>query len=372
MPLNSASSAKPYHPTTFQERGVVVPFTTPVLAGTRARLSGDRSLELIVHNPNGGRGVYVVHWAAITSFGRPTLHDKILNTRMAFLDRITPATIRETAIAAAAEGLAGEGAMQAANSASAIDASDRRVAHDSLLSALIRQVNIGPDSSSGGPGRNAADLDARARQTLAWLAPRLGQPEAWVIAALTALADAMACVAVTKSGEEARIPRLTKMLRETRDEISGWIAVQQNGDRVAYAREICSVADATLKLSAGLVAQARRMTDDIVGLLRVWAADPESVRRIASRPEWLLDGWEHICLVWDFARDDAARRAALVEIANYVPILPREVNEWSGCQADLGGSFFENRSILLNVDWHSGTMVFDLIARNEQFRAAAT
>ena len=372
MPLNSAPSAKPYHPTTFQERGVVVPFTSPVLAGTRARLSGNRSLELIVHNPAGGRGVYVVPWTAITSFGRPTLHDKVLNTRMAFLDRITPATVRETARAAAAEGLAGESAMQATIKTIGIEEDDRRATNHRMLLALIRQVNIAPNLSSVSPGPDSTDLDTRARQTLAWLGPRLGQHTTWGIGALAALADAMASVAVTEAGDRGRVPRLMQMLRDTRDGISAWIAAQQNGDRVAYARSICSVADVTLTLAAGLLAHARTMTEDVVNLLRIWASDPDAVRRLATRPEWLLDGWEYICLVWNYARDDAARRTALVEIADYLPILPREVNEWTGPRSDLGDPFFEHRSILLNEDWHTGATVFDLIARNEQFRSVAT
>jgi hypothetical protein len=371
MAANSLPSVKPYHPTTFQDRGVVVPFTTPVLGGTRVRLSGNRSLELIVHNPSGGRGVYVMPWTAITSFGRPTLHDKVLNTRMAFLERITPVTIREAARATAAEGLAGEAAMQAAQMAIETDEGDRRVANHHLLLALIRQVNVVPRSSSAKTGSELADLDSRAKQTLAWLAPRLGQPATWGIAALGSLGDTMASVGVTKNGDAGRMPRLDKRLHDTREDISDWIGTQRDGDRVAYARTICSVSDVTLTMTAGLLAQARSMTEDMVGLLRVWSADPDQVRRVVARPEWLLDGWEQICLVWNFAHDDAARRAALVEIAEYVPILPREVHEWSGYRSDLDDSFFEHRPILLNEDWRSGATVFDLIARNEQFRAFA-
>ena len=61
----------------------------------------------------------------------------------------------------------------------------------------------------------------------------------------------------------------------------------------------------------------------MIGLLRTWATDPDSVIRIAARPDWLLDGWEQICLIWNYARDDATRSAALVEILEHVPILPR-------------------------------------------------
>ena len=51
MSLNKMLSARPYHPTTFQERGVALPFTTPMLGGARARLSHNRGIEIIVRNP---------------------------------------------------------------------------------------------------------------------------------------------------------------------------------------------------------------------------------------------------------------------------------------------------------------------------------
>ncbi|MBU6498939.1 MAG: hypothetical protein KGQ40_10460, partial [Rhodospirillales bacterium] len=49
-------------PSTFLERGVAVPFTTPQLAGARARPGTRVPLELVVPNPSGGRGHYILPW----------------------------------------------------------------------------------------------------------------------------------------------------------------------------------------------------------------------------------------------------------------------------------------------------------------------
>ena len=45
---------------TFGERGVSVPFTTPALAGARVRRDARHGLALLVPNPSGGRGIYVL------------------------------------------------------------------------------------------------------------------------------------------------------------------------------------------------------------------------------------------------------------------------------------------------------------------------
>jgi len=107
MPLNKLPFARPYHPTTFQERGVALPFTTPLLGGARARLSRNQGIEIIVRNPAGGRGVYVMPLNAVGALCRPTLYDKVVSNRMAFLDTVTPTSVRAIGRVAAAEGLAG-------------------------------------------------------------------------------------------------------------------------------------------------------------------------------------------------------------------------------------------------------------------------
>jgi hypothetical protein len=182
----------------------------------------------------------------------------------------------------------------------------------------------------------------------------------------------MTGVGISADGEAGRIPGLINQLRTMREEIAEWASTQRDGDRVLFAHAVCSVSDFTRLVAGALVTRTRALTDDMVGLLRQWAADPEAVVGVAERPEWLLDGWEQICLVWNDARDNAARRLALVEIADYIPTIPRELNEWGGGRANLGDVFADQGHITLNEDWRTGATVFDLIARNERLRAAAS
>jgi hypothetical protein len=370
MPINGFPSAKPFHPTTFQERGVAVPFTTPLLGGTRARLAR-RGLELIVHNPAGGRGVYVMHWSAAASFCRPTLHDKVLNSRLALLETVTPATVREAARAIAAEGLAGEAAMDASVVATETGEHERRLVRRHLLLGLIRQVDVVPGSSATSLRADSPELNTIAGPTIAWLARKMGQQPEWGIAALDALANVMARVGFGSGDASGEVSRRIDDLRVTAADIAGWIGARRDGDGVANARAITSMADVTATLAADLLTRVRARSDDMVSLLRDWTADPEQVRRFAARPEWVLDGWEQICLIWHFARDNATRRAALAEIAECVPMLPREIDEWRGGGPELDHLLFEPRPNTLNQDWITGAHLFDLIARNEQFRAVA-
>jgi hypothetical protein len=362
---------KPYHPTTFLERGVAVPFTTPLLGGTRARPAQKQCLELVIPNPSGGRGVYIMSWTSITSLCRPTLHDKVFNERIAVLDSVTPATIRRVARVIAAEGLAGEEAMTAARIATDADKGDRLVTNYKLLMTLVEQVADVIAATSPPKNTEALGPAARAQMTVDWISPRLGQPTTWTASALEDLADIMSTIGVGTTGSTGRVPRLVAMLRQVRTDIADWSKTQREKDQASYVHMVCLVADLTLTLAEATLAKAQALTANMVELLRTWAADPNSVIQLAARPEWLLDGWEQICLIWNHAEDDASRRAALIEIVGLVPVLPKEVSEWSSTSADLDESLRFRRLIPLNEDWRTGAVFFDKIARNEHFRAIA-
>jgi len=189
---------------------------------------------------------------------------------------------------------------------------------------------------------------------------------------LDAIGGVLAGVGLAPAGEEGRIPRLIAMLSRTKEEIAVWCEGQRNEDRAAAARLVCSVADHTMTLAETALTAARDQTSDMASLLRTWAADREPVIQLAMRPEWLLDGWEQICLVWNEARDDAGRCAALVEMIEQLPIPPREQRTGGDGLRDLDDLFLMRRPISLNEDWRTGAAVFDMIARNERFRAIAS
>ena len=170
MPEFHLPPVQPYHPTTFLERGVLIPFTTPLLGGTRARPGDKHGLELVIPNPSGGQGVYIMDWTSIPALCRPTLHDRALNDRVAAVHSIAPSTIRRVAREVAAEGLAGEEAMQAALAATDTDRGDRTITNYLLLMALIEQVGLFAGAAPGVP-----DIETRARLTVARIAPRLGR-----------------------------------------------------------------------------------------------------------------------------------------------------------------------------------------------------
>lgn len=136
-------SVKPienFVPTTFLERGVSIPFTTPQLNGARARPGERTELELVIPNPSGAHGVYIVPWGSQNHFCTLTVNDRQLMDAISKQSGVTPETIRHIAREVAATGLAGRGAMSAAEQARQSDNQAQLQANFDLLIELVRQT----------------------------------------------------------------------------------------------------------------------------------------------------------------------------------------------------------------------------------------
>jgi hypothetical protein len=366
-----------FHPVTFLERGVAVPFTTPVLANTRGRPGERGGLDFIVPNPSGGRGVYILAWPAVRQICRPTVHDVQLAARLGALAGVTPSDIRRAARTVLAEGLAGREAQRAAAAAEAADRKDRLVANFLLLSMVERaQPSAAPGSLAAVPEAAArADMLAaeklaeRGRRAVAQIAPQVGLAAPAVAAALEDVSELFAAPGVPGQRPPPRIPRLIAALRVLQKETTEW-SMRAGIAGAEEAMLIAAAAQLTLACASRALAEAHGLTADMADLLRRWTRAPAKVAELLARPEWLLDGWEPICLLWQAATSDSARGEALVEMAGLVPVLPKEAAAWMDMSVDTDSTATFRRTVLLNEDWRTGEML-DLIARNEHLRALA-
>jgi hypothetical protein len=359
VPLTPASALPPVGdglPATFRDRGVSVPFTTPMLAGTRAREAEPGGTELVVLNPSGGRGVYVLTCSNLRALCRPNVHDARLNQRISVLPSITPASVRDAAREVAAIGLAGREAMAAALALADADEQDRRQTEAALLAALTRRL--------GPPIHEPAEAGQMAER----LAPLLGTDPQSVAADLTTLVEALLPVGLPGQPTAGRAARMVKRLATLAQELNLWLCDNIPDTNADLADMVLCAAELTGAAADAALAAAHGLIGDPVGLLRAFAKAPELVTRRISQPEWLLDGWEQVCLLWQCADGPANRHGILAEMARLVPNLPREVSEWMA----LPGASAENRrTIGLDATRRSDATGLGLAARNERLRALA-
>ena len=111
----AAASGKPVR---CAERGVAAPFTTPLLFAARLRLGSGQEIEVLVPNPAGREGWFVLPWSAAREALQPSLADHALIDALKPLvtesAELQPAQMRQAALQAAGTGLAGRAARRAA------------------------------------------------------------------------------------------------------------------------------------------------------------------------------------------------------------------------------------------------------------------
>jgi hypothetical protein len=360
-----------HQPATFASRGVTVPFTTPLLTGARVRQSKRTGTEFVVPNSSGGRGVYILLWPGVLELCTPTVHDRALAQRMSCLARIDPANVRGSALDVALEGYAGRKAAAAAEVARQSDHSRVSSMQSHLLAALIEQVEPALRKATA-LAESMPDFERQAGLVLRRIAPAAGSSPAHLTIVLSSMGAEFASIGVERNGHTARIPRLIIQLAEAQADIARWLLANPQNDLEPLGRAVTGTMAGALDGAEAMLAQTRATLADPVKLLQSWIANPDDAAGLVARCDWLLDGWEHNCLIWKIADSDSSRRAALLEMAQSLPIWPREVNDWFPAPIPLESMNLACRVVSRNDAWRSGAAALALIERNETLRAMST
>lgn len=357
-------SPNQYEPATFTERGVNVPFTTPILLGARARPQREREgLEVLIPNPSGGEGVYILPWGAIPEICTPTLHDRRLWHLLRDEAILTPAIVREAAETAALEGHAGRAAMMAVNQARQGREDRAKRINFGLLLGLIKQME-GPN-----PGRPAPEMDdprqvaMRGQRAVMACAQRLRMTTEAVAAALEELARAFNGFGMPQDNDLAPSRRMIAELQSLAASLEMW-----RGDLPAHLESgAAALVQQSLQLTLEGSLKAAEQFDALIGdtyaAIEAWQRDRQDILQELSRLDWLLDGWEVIHGIWN-AANASDRSAAIMEMAMLAPILPKEIVGWLGFAPDMAQERRKLRIVRQFEDWRSGRVI-DMIARNE-------
>jgi hypothetical protein len=358
--------AQPYRPATFQERGVAVPFTTPILAGVRVRHGQRNEIELVIPNPSGGHGVYIMSCGSLRSLCRLTVHDSRLNQRIAELPRVAPATVRQAVLDVAAQGLAGRPAMEAAIAAVEKDRQVRAVTHFLLLGALAGQVAPKEFGGTNWRSHPSPEIEQQARRSIAQAASKVGLSTARIFAAIEALAEEFSGIGVAGQPEPGRVLRQIGHLAALREQLADWMLEHCDDTHIELADTVAEAARQVIAAADPMLVAANGMTQDMVSLVHTWIRSPQRVRETASRAEWLLDGWEQICRMWQASEDPDQQWATMSEMVQLLPVQPREIADWSAAGAPLAER--PHQAMRFDAVRRTETAALNLTARNERLR----
>jgi hypothetical protein len=279
---------------------------------------------------------------------------------ISLLRGVSPEVIRHTAREVAAEGLAGRGALSAARNGLQNEKEARLLANFGLLLEVVRQIEPKGNNAIPPEQDRPAEVERRAKHAVALIAPSLRcSPEA-VVERLEQLALIFASVGVGRTG--ARVPLTIANIARVRNEMMRF--AEHSDDFGAEADLIANAADLTILMAKETLADTQALARDVSALLARWVVEPDVLAQLLARPDWLLDGWDRICALWDVAPEAGA---TLAEMAALVPVVPREADAWLSQRLGLIVDLPKYRSKLVQPmeDWRTGMTVCDAIARNE-------
>ena len=399
-----------YRPKSFRERGLVAPFTTPMLTGARVRrvtragsINGKRGylsdgpgsppsqgpadrlrdsiLEVLVPSPAGGRGVYILPWSDIGALCRLTMHDAMLGSSLSTpidgIERdLTPARMREAARNIALQGLAGRAASASAEQALARRAEGLVATRFTLLMEITEQVEKKRFRGPALVAESSAEIERRGDLALQSIATDLNQPPKRIADLLDLLAVHYTDVGVGPGIADAGMSKMVANLGILRHELSLWAqndvtaSLHEGFSAARGAVAVATAAELVARLAYLALHKSRARLRDMGGMLRAIVSDAASVSRCCEQADWLLDGWQQIWLTWSASPTLLSRIEAARIIARLIPPLPDEAETWFGLPAGTA----EQVSCWPSLDQSLGAGTIsniDLIARNEQLRAMA-
>ncbi len=351
-------------PLSFWQRGASVPFTTPVLVNARIRSADFGPFrEMVVINPSGGRGFFVLPWSAMPEICAPTLYDRHLWETLSEAEDISPAGIRHEAQRLAAQGLAGRHAAAAARIAQARDQAAQRLLRSTLLDGLISLTETAEEKANGGQLGQAMSPANRGERAILRASVIAEVSLGEFTSDLEALCVALSWVVPETAGEESPLHQVLGGLGRMTQGIARWVKEEEDhGPHEMAARFVYRSARQTMECAEKALAATKRMIVEFGRLVPYWKGEKDKVLEHARIPDWVLDGWRTPLELWE-AAGPKERKAALWDVALIAPVLPREAKILLGKTSD----WRETPSRLYQTvhdraDWRSGAPL-DLEAR---------
>jgi len=356
-------------PADFADRGVAVPFTTPLLAQARVRLDTTSRPEFILANLSGGKGRYIMPWSGLQELATVTLHDRALYERLKPPVIRRPGGVRQAALQTAAKGFAGPRAAAAAKKTLTTEQQYTILTHFYLIVRLLRMVDLTLSQSVEEVVRDAQAQKA-ARVALDQAAKVLGVPQMDMLSRIEALSTLIASVGLSDAGTRGHLARQALAVDDLQRSLRAW-ALSQGSEVADLAAFSGQIAEMTSSLCQRCIADIDRHLNDLPAVFKSWKTRIGDIEKALARLHNLLDGWDYIATLWRNAADQDFHESAtaVAEIYRVLPMLPK--NEVKSASEDqmIEMNAVQRRWVRANQDWRTGRLDFAMVKRLETIKA---
>ena len=360
-----------HQPSTFEERGTTVPFTTPTLSCARVRADDRHNLVLLTPGFAGTQSVYVLPWKAIPDLVTMTIHDRALHEAIERSRAMSPDTMRQQALGVAATGLAGPGVQASARKATDEDAQYAEQIHAVLILFLLNSLKIDISKLAG------LDLDKnevlqRAKTALKSATTPLGVDIETLYDRMGSLAAALSGLGLISFGDPGRLRILFGSLKEFQRDMfnRGARATIEAASFFNFAAE---VAQMTITPAEEALLGIDQRLHDIPNVVRHWDLHFPKIIGGVTRLSWLLDGWDYV-IGYAKGADDWVGGELWVHLdilAKMLPIVPRDERQEKGDTPLRYAEMVQRRRVNALQDWRTGALDEEMARRLEAAKLAA-
>jgi len=338
MTTSFATSEK-FWPLTFGERGVLVPFTTPMLAASRIRGPEIKKAEILVPGLSGGKGTYIIPWKSVPEMFKLTVHDRALHESICEAPDFSPRQIRMASLGTARLGLAGRDACAAARAHLQRDDSLQVTARFFLTLRVVERM------ATDGASLTLAELTSvsgqqKAHKILSSIAKTLGWDFDTLYDHLEVWSKTVAQIGLSEMPAEAPARRLINRLKPLGEHFAEWRKgeTEDQVDSSADAQLAADFCRETWRLATEYATDIDLTVKQPAESLRNWDGTIRSAEKVVHKLLWILDGWEQVVKLWDqtAGRPREEQRSALRDVIRHLPIVPRDElpatsqDTWSG------------------------------------------
>ncbi len=296
-------SSEAHLPSTFEERGASVAFTTPGLAGARIRADDRHGLTVLLKNFAGSTATYAVPVGSLFEVISTTVHDKALIEAIQVANARSPSAIRRETIRVMALGLAGPDGKDRANSIIEADNHFRADLEQIVLISTLKAVNADMTKFASIDFKNSQAIQALKKHLYELLSP-LGMGPELIDSRLADLSDALSFIGFPHEGMYGRLRNVIVELRDFEKKM-GYKAGATNAEFGMVFDFAAKTAKQNLSVSDPIVKTMDSLLADLAFLMKNWDAKFPAILKSADRLSWLLDGWESVlafaanCDNWD-------------------------------------------------------------------------
>lgn len=353
-----------YLPSSWQDRGLYVPFLAARLSRARLRLGNKGQAELILPNLSGGRGYSVVDWKTLKSVVTTGIYDRYLMDVVATESVDTPIAMYWSALRAASSGFAGPVVARIAREEIAENTKFQLLTTFTFVRNIVAHFDpYGFTKYNGMWHTQEAQHYVRTIMRDASSALKIRYDELYL--RIEVVATIVSPIGLPSSTVMGRLRRLMK------DMLAGGEAARKwtQGSTSDATESAIIVSDSIAHIcehGAALISKIDTLLVDIVSLIGDWDTHCDDLVGTIQELAWLFDGWDATIKLFSqietCLQDDG--KATFTKILSMMPILPRSM--MSGPIQDTESKVpLRSKRVLPHSDWRTGILDIEYIRRLE-------